>query len=331
MEIAEETVDDLLNGVFSVLLKVGSPITPTRGAALEITSVLLRLKNPRARLSLTETKGRLFSCLGELLWYLSGTNDLGFIAYYLSRYKEDSEDEKTIYGAYGPRLLNMRGKDIHQINNVLSLLGEKKDSRRAVIQLFDAEDLTRPHKEIPCTCTLQFMVRNDRLEMLTSMRSNDAFLGLPHDIFAFTMLQEIMARSLGVELGAYSHVVGSLHLYEKDFESAQRYLREGLQSSIHTMLAMPTDDPWPSIANLLRAERSIREATIGERTTDNLPAYWADLVRLLQIFAHSKREEWAQITNLRCSMATDVYNVYIDELQVRRKRSLARNKKGPES
>ena len=93
---------------------------------------------------------------------------------------------------------------------MLSLLRDKSTSRRAVIQVFDAVDLTKPHKDIPCTCTLQLLLRDRRLHMLASMRSNDVFKGLPHDVFAFTMLQEIMARSLGVEIGTYKHAVGSL-------------------------------------------------------------------------------------------------------------------------
>src|ERR1043166_3601846 len=126
MEITEGTIDDLLNTVFSTLLDSGRQIHPTRGPALEVTAVLLQLTNPRARLSLTETKGRLFSCLGELLWYLAATDDLGFITYYLSRYQNDSEDNRTIYGAYGPRLFAIHGSGTNQIKNVLSLLKKNR-------------------------------------------------------------------------------------------------------------------------------------------------------------------------------------------------------------
>src|SRR5690606_18825384 len=135
----------------------------------------------------------------ELLWYLSGSNKLDFICYYLRHYKKFSDDGKTIHGGYGPRLFDLRGNN--QIENIISLLRRKRDSRQAVIQLFDANDLAEEHKDIPCTCTLQFLVRQDRLHLVTSMRSNDAFWGLPHDIFSFTMLQEIMARSLDLEIG----------------------------------------------------------------------------------------------------------------------------------
>jgi thymidylate synthase len=102
------------------------------------------------------------------------------------------------------------------VADLISLLQKRPASRRAALQIYDARDLAQEHKDVPCTCTLQFFVRDGRLEMATYMRSNDAYLGLPHDVFAFTMLQELVARSLGVEVGVYRHMVGSLHLYEVD-------------------------------------------------------------------------------------------------------------------
>ena len=68
--------------------------------------------------------------------------------------------------------------------------------------------------------------------MFTNMRSNDAFIGLPHDIFAFTMIQEIVARALKLEPGTYSHAVGSLHLYKTNRDAARKYLKEGWQSTV---------------------------------------------------------------------------------------------------
>src|SRR5690606_23406544 len=149
-------------------------------------------------------------CLGELAWYLAGSNSLEFIEYYIPAYEKSSDDKKTIHGAYGPRLVGKGEKD--QLKNVIKILKKKPSSRQAVIQLFDAADILEDHLDIPCTCTLQFLIRGGKLHMFTSMRSNDVFLGLPHDIFAFTIIQEIMARSLGCDLGDYKHFVCSLHL-----------------------------------------------------------------------------------------------------------------------
>lgn len=310
MYITAKTLDDLLRAVLSKLLKSRNRIRPTKGSATELTGVLLKITKPRARLSRTETKGTLFSCLGELLWYLAKTNDLGFISYYLNDYKKYSDDGKTVYGGYGPRMFDMRGNN--QIANVIALLKRKSYSRQAVIQLFDASDIVKKHKDIPCTCTLQFMIRRRRLHMFTNMRSNDAFIGLSHDVFAFTMLQEIIARTLGVELGTYNHAVGSLHLYKKHRNNARQYLKEGWQPTT-TMPPMPATSPWSSIRRVVMFERAIRCGRKIKISDLRLNSYWRDLVRLLQIYSHFKKKESDQIVRLKSEMSIRLYDPYIDD------------------
>src|SRR5262245_25409942 len=73
------TLDDMMRSVFMELLSSGDRIHPTKGPATELAGVLLEITSPRARLSRTETRGKPFSCLGELCWYLAGTNKLEFI------------------------------------------------------------------------------------------------------------------------------------------------------------------------------------------------------------------------------------------------------------
>lgn len=247
MRISGRILDDLLRKVFPKLLASTNQIKPSRLEANELIGVLLELERPLARLSRSETRGRPFSSLGEFLWYLSRDNRLDFIRYYISAYDHETEDGETIYGGYGRRIFRQRGQD--QLHNVITLLRTNPTSRRAVIQLFNAEDIERRHKEIPCTCTLQFLIRRNRLHMLTTMRSNDAYLGLPHDIFCFTMFQEVVARTLGIGLGPYKHFVGSLHLYDRDREDAQQFLDEGVQATV-PMPQMPRGDPWPSIQKI---------------------------------------------------------------------------------
>lgn len=153
MQFSDRILDDLLRKVLGKLLASKHRVEPTRGSARELIGVLLKVERPRARLSRSETRGRAFSCLGEFLWYLSGDNQLDFIRHYIKKYDHESEDKKTVYGGYGPRIFCQRGHN--QLENVIGLLQEHPTSRRAVIQLFNAEDLgTRPrHPDIPCTCT----------------------------------------------------------------------------------------------------------------------------------------------------------------------------------
>ena len=153
--------------------------------------------------------------------------------------------------------------------------------------------------------------------MITNMRSNDAYIGLPHDIFCFTMLQEIVARSLGYELGIYKHFVGSMHLYQIDQENARRYFEEGVQRTIE-MPPMPEGDPWPSIQKLLDAEQRIRKGEAIDADRWGVDPYWADLIRLLQIFAAKGEED--RIEALKSAMAFRCYGPYINS----RKRGSAR-------
>ena len=281
---------------------------PSRGPNVEQVGAQLVLKNPRARLSRTESRNLLFGQLGEVLWYLSGKDSAEIIKYYIPKYPlEREQDPKVVRSAYGPRLFKRKGPS--QLHWIVDLLRTNPGSRRAVIPIYNPDD-TFPHPEVPCTCTLQFMNRAGRLVMVTHMRSNDAWLGLPGDIFAFTMLQELVARSLGLELGRYHHLVGSLHLYDRDRNSAQVYLTEGYQQSL-PMPTMPLGDQCATVIKVLRAEILIRHGrSIGQ--VARLGQYWGDIARLLQIYAAYQRKDHSAISKIRRAMKDSVYNTYID-------------------
>lgn len=304
-----QTLDDVMRSVIKEIQSNGEWIKPSRGGCTELTGILLEITNPRARLSRTETRGRPFSCLGELCWYLAGTNELNFIRYYIREYNK-SANGGVVVGGYGPRLFDWRG--VNQLAKITEVLKRKRSSRQAIIQLFDASDLAEEHNSIPCTCTLQFMIRNDRLQLLTSMRSNDVFWGLPHDVFAFTMLQEIVARSLSVELGTYKHFVGSFHLYDEQIDEAKQFLHEGWQSTT-PMPPMPDGDPWPAIRSLLSAESAIRNGDgLDANIIERLDSYWADLIRLLLSLRYRKDKEPEKIVELRATMSSRIYDPFIE-------------------
>ena len=194
---SEPSADDLMRVSIEAVLAHGEAIAPSKGPAHELHPVVLQLANPRARLSRTETRGRIFSALAETLWYLSGSNDVDFIAYYIDYYRAIGEGG-IVWSGYGDRLFAFDG--FNQVRYVIDKLRSNPSSRQAVIQLFDHRDVSGEHEEVPCTCTIQFLVRSGALDAITYMRSNDVHIGLPHDLFAFTMLQELIARSVGVPL-----------------------------------------------------------------------------------------------------------------------------------
>lgn len=310
--IRASTIDDLIRDVLRSILDNGELVDASRGRNLEIAGVQLELTNPRARLSLTETRGKAFSALGELCWYLAESDHLDFIQYYLQHYSSNGGNGK-VHSAYGPRLFNWHGLD--QFSNVVELLKERRHSRRAVIQLFSAHDIVEHLDDVPCTCTLQFLIRNDALNLFVYMRSNDAYLGLTHDVFCFTMLQEITARTLGVSLGHYKHMVGSLHLYEDKREPATQFLEEGHQPTRIWMPKMPQGDPWPAIGWLLQQESEIRSGLVNEdKDFSEVEPYWADLARLLLVFRSYKARRREPILRLRREITADYYLAFVDRV-----------------
>jgi thymidylate synthase len=305
-----DSVDDLMRSSIEELLRAGTRITPSRGAALELHPVALILTNPRARLSRTEARGRIFSALGETCWYLSRANDVQFIAYYIDYYRHLGEPE-AVWGGYGARLFDADGFD--QVRYVIEKLRAAPDTRQAVVQIYDHEDVAAPHKDVPCTCILQYLLRGGRLDSVAYMRSNDARLGVPHDLFAFTMLQELIARSVGADVGTHTHLVGSYHLYESDMENARAFLDEGWQSSTQ-MPAMPEGDPWAAVTHLLEVEQAIRSGASDPRDVDFSDSpYWADLERLLAIFSLWKSHRPGDVEVIRKDLHDPVYQIYISD------------------
>ncbi len=150
--------------------------------------------------------------IGELLWYLSGSNLVSDIALYSKAWKRLSDDGTTVNSAYGHRIQHRFG--FNQWEHVKELLRADPFSRQAIIHI--KEPSNEPTKDLPCTICIQYLLREGKLHSTVYMRSNDIWLGFPYDVFCFTSLQVKMAMELGVDLGEYIHIAGSLHLYERD-------------------------------------------------------------------------------------------------------------------
>lgn len=310
--ISEPSIDDLLRNIIEILLNDLNSLTASKGNFTEQTGILLSILNPRARLSRSEAKGTLFSCLGEFLWYLSGSDDLSFIQYYIPGYDQYSDDGVTLSGAYGPRLLRKLDNGLSQLQTIIKQLRSKNTTRQAVIQIFEMGDSSKKTKDLPCTCTLQFLIRHDRLHMITNMRSNDAYMGLPHDVFSFTMIQELVARSVDKEVGNYKHMVGSLHLYNYDRKKAASFLNEGWLSNIN-MPEMPKGSPWNSIKTILSLEKKIRTGQRVNTSAIKLDPYWMDIFRLLLIYRRYKDQDKSGIREISKQMVNGIYKPYIDK------------------
>lgn len=157
--------------------------------------------------------------VGELLWYLSGKNTLKSIQTITHAWDRMSDNGVTVNSNYGWCIQEKFG--FNQWEYVRELLLQDPNTRQAILHIKTAEDsIKNPTKDMNCTIALQFMLREGKLHLTVTMRSNDLWMGFPNDVFQFTAMQILMAMQLGVEVGTYTHHAGSLHLYERDYQKS---------------------------------------------------------------------------------------------------------------
>ncbi|MNP18299.1 Thymidylate synthase [compost metagenome] len=113
------------------------------------------------------------------------------------------------------------------------------------------------------------------------MRSNDIYLGMPYDIFSFTMLQEMLALELNVELGSYTHMVGSLHIYEKHFNIFDSLAETEIPTD-QSMLSMTKEAvSSEQISLILQTEHVLRKnEAIGDISL--VDPYWKQFIEVLR-------------------------------------------------
>lgn len=114
-----------------------------------------------------------------------------------------------------------------QLPNIINELRSKKESRRAYINILYPQDQvilhTKTTHEFPCTVGIHFLVRDNLLDVIVNMRSNNALSVMPYDVYNFTRLQESIANAYNFGLGYYYHQMNSAHLYNGDV----RRIKEG--------------------------------------------------------------------------------------------------------
>jgi len=148
----------------------------------------------------------------ELEWYWSGDNSCHTIGAHAKRWLAITDDGKTSNSAYGYILQKKYG--FNQIDEVIALLRLDSTSRRAVLNISDPTINRIETKDMQCTVCIQFLVRNNKLNMTVYMRSNDIVFGLPYDYIYFMSIARHIALELGIEIGTYTHIAGSMHLYD---------------------------------------------------------------------------------------------------------------------
>lgn len=229
----------------------------------------------------------------EFLWMFSGRDDLEMIKYYNEAIAKFSDDGLLLYGAYGPRWRM-------QVNGAIERLRKDGDTRQAVICTWrpdyqwentdDDGDYYRASKDVPCTLTMQYLLREGKLECGVVMRSSDAWLGLPYDIFCFSMLQRAIAAEIGVYPGPLSLFIGSSHLYDRDLEKARTVL-DYVRRTVGNRDVFIPGPASIALDHVMLAECLIRE---GEFISDPhaIPDGWGPLLSMLEYRRH---RDWRRV------------------------------------
>ena len=169
----------------------------------------------------------------ESLWMLGGRNDVEFPARFVSRMRQFSDDGETFNGAYGYRwrkhFHTASGLPIDQIQTVALALKTNPKCRRQVMAMWDGHhDFGLQSKDLPCNTHIYFSVNHEsRLDMMVCNRSNDIVWGaLGANVVHMSILQEIMAALVGVEVGRYWQTSMNMHLYVDRHEELMHSMAE---------------------------------------------------------------------------------------------------------
>lgn len=215
--ITAKTADELWYDALRVC-KLGRHVSPRNKTTVEAKGpVILKLEDPYFNMIVNPyRKLNWHFAFAELMSIVTGENTVDRVGHYNKKILEYSDDGKTFTGAYGPPYSL-------QVERMKEVLIQDRDSRQAVISLWRPNPL--PSKDVPCTVMLHFLIRDFKLDLNVYMRSNDVWLGLPYDLFNFTMIQQQLAVELNVGVGTYTHIIGSLHMYAGDVYKAEWALK----------------------------------------------------------------------------------------------------------
>lgn len=215
MYIVTDTPSQALECATNYVLNHGQEISPRGMKTYEVLNANLEIKKPWHIPLMLENR-ELRQAIGAMeALQLTGQISVPELMVDTSKVFKNFLDDGIFHGAYGPRIYGNLAKIVHQL---------KKDdsSRQAILTIYNSDkDLFVDSRDIPCTLTLQYFIRENKLFARTSMRSNDLYLGMPYDFVQFIALQGAIARALDIEMGTYSHTVGSLHIYEQHLREAE--------------------------------------------------------------------------------------------------------------
>ncbi len=177
---------------------------------------------------ITTKKVHLKSIIYELLWFLRGDTNVGYLNEHGVRIWDEWADEHgdlgPIYGYQWRSWTGADGRHVDQIAAVIDQIVRKPDSRRLLVSAWNVGDLDKMALA-PCHALFQFYVADGRLSCQLYQRSADVFLGVPFNIASYALLTLMIASVTGLAPGQFVHTFGDAHLYLNHLDQAEEQLR----------------------------------------------------------------------------------------------------------
>jgi len=245
-----------LNAINNILTN-GDLVSPRGKLTREIPqrTIVVNMRKPVLRVPDRSLSYKFMAA--EAFWILSGDDRVETIAPYNSRIKEFSDDGERFFGAYGPKIQA-------QLPYVVEKLMADVDSRQAGLTIW--RECPPQTKDVPCTVAIFFAIRGGKLNVHVFMRSSDVWLGVPYDVFNFSMLGHLVCGLLNehrltdnlLSPGTLFLTAASSHLYESNWDDAKLCLA-----------AEPLDQPetpkllWNDPHFLLEELKALRDTRPG--------------------------------------------------------------------
>lgn len=225
---------DLLNHVLAHGVQKGDR---TGTGTLSVFGYQMRFNLSEGFPMVTTKKLHLKSIVYELLWFLKGDTNIGYLQENGVRIWNEWADSNGDLGpVYGKQWRDWNGEEIDQIKEVIQSIKENPNSRRMIVSAWNPSVLPDPKTSFeanvangkaalpPCHAFFQFYVAEGKLSCQLYQRSADIFLGVPFNIASYALLTMMMAQVCGLEAGDFIHTFGDAHIYNNHMEQIELQL-----------------------------------------------------------------------------------------------------------
>ena len=227
---AVKTEADTFMCVYEDILHMGSLTEPRGMKVLELEDYQFTLQPYDRFTSFEARKMSMDYIRAELIWYIRGNPFDDMITDHAQIWTDIRQPAGNFFSNYGQYIFGEQNGAQFVVDELIKDI----DSRRAVIPLLNKHHMFHDNKDVVCTYSMSFRIRDSKLNMSVNMRSNDAVWGMTNDVACFSLIHEMILQNLrghmpSVEMGTYTHKVDSLHVYERHFDMLHKLVLDGVK------------------------------------------------------------------------------------------------------